>query len=251
MKKVILFLSVIGVIFLMTSCLKGGSNSYTDTSFVYVEMDDAGVPYGKTFSRYSPTRLITNSAMIAMEPGSFKVMSFNWNEQNGVSSLLVGGKANQADNVQLLPPVVDIAKTSLIMTELPEQENPEIAGFDEIASPLYSDYSNFMGDHWVLEYAYTAKKDQKANVAFYKRNEKNEKGEIVIDIRLTLTGASEGTAEIKGDAVALNMSQLRAMGSGEKELKIRFKYYRNGSSDTEPTEVESQNVYPWRIATEE
>jgi hypothetical protein len=252
MKKVILLLSVTGIIFLMSSCLKVGSNSYTDSSFVYVEVDDAGVPYGKTFSPYSPARLITNSAMLTMERGSFKVMSYRFDEQNGVTPLLVDGKVHQADNVVLVPPVMDVPKTSLNMTELSEPGDQVIEGFVEVASPLYSKYRDFMGDHWVIDYVYRAKQNQKASVTFYKRSDKNDRGETVIDIRLVLTGTPEGDlAEIKAGAVAVNMSQLREMSSGEKELKIRFKYYKKGDGNTEPSEMESLNVYPWEIAQEE
>lgn len=256
MKKISLFFSVIGVTFLMTSCLGEGSNSYTDSTFVYLAADDTGTPYGKTFSRYySPARLITNPTMMTMDPGTFKVMSYGWEEANGVTSLLVDGKTEQADNVRLLE-VVDIARTVLNMTELPEQPEQEdpapSAGFDEIVAPLYAHHSNFMNDHWVIEYACTAKKGQKASVTFHKKKEKNEKGEIVIDVRLTLTGTPEGDSDVKYvNAVALNMSPLRAASSGEDKLEIRFKYYSRNENNNRLEEVESQNAYPWNISGNE
>ncbi|MDR2815334.1 MAG: hypothetical protein LBB62_01320, partial [Proteiniphilum sp.] len=186
MKKLILFLCVIGATLLMTSCMEEGSNNYTESSFVYLETDDLGNTYGKTFSRYSPMRFITHSSMMAMQTGTFKVMAYSWSEENGTTPLMVSGQNVQADNVQPISKVIDIPRTLLTMKELPEQENP--TGFDEIVAPLYSDYRNFMGDHWVIEYSYTAKDGEEASVEFYKREGETEKGEIVIDIRLTLSG---------------------------------------------------------------
>lgn len=252
MKKVILFLSVIGVTLLMTSCLGEGSNNYTDSSFVYVDTDDRGTTYGKTFSRYSPTRFIIHSSMMTMNPGTFKAMAYGWDEENGTTAIIIDGQTVQVDNVQLLAEVVDITRTSLNMTELPEPEDPK--GFNEIATPLYSDYKDFMADHWVIEYAYTAKKGQKANVEFYKRDEEVN-GEIIIDVHLTLSGTPDGDSDVGyADAIALNMSQLRAMNSAKEELKIKFKYYKKGSGDAEPVETDlpsQQNAYTWKIGAAE
>jgi hypothetical protein len=215
-----------------------------------METDDLGNTYGKTFSRYSQMRFITHSSMMTMQSGTFKVMAYSWYEENGTTPLIISGQTVQADNIQLLADVVDITRTSLIMTEPPEQENPK--GFDEIVAPLYSDYKNFMDDYWVIEYAYTAKKGEKASVEFYKREEANERGEIVIELRLTLSGTPESdSGTMYGDAVALNMSQLRTMNSTKDELKIRFKYYAKSIGSAEPEEVESQNFYTWNISGSE
>lgn len=253
MKKVILFLSVIGATLLMTSCLGDTTNNYTDSSFVYLDIDQSGQIYGKTFSRYSPqSRVITSNAMMTMDPGTFKFMVYSWDEANGFAPITVGGQTFQADVVQFADKVIDISKTSLYMEELPEVEDP--VGFDEILAPLYSEAKSFMNDYWVIEYAYTAKKGETGRVEFYKREELNENGEIVIDIHLTLTGTPEGTTDEKrGDAIALNMAQLRAMAGGSsasEELKIRFKYYKNNSSG-EPEQVDSEQSYKWTISQEE
>ncbi len=254
MKKVILFLSVIGITLMMTSCLGEGGNNYTDSSFVYLSMDGRGQIYGKTFSRYSShTRLITSNSMMTMDPGTFKFMVYSWDEANGTAPITINGQSYDADVVQLADKVIDISKTYLYLEELPEVENP--VGFDDILAPLYTNSKSFMNDYWVVEYAYSAKKGERAQIEFYKRNELNDKGEIVIDIHLTLSGTPEGTTvEKRGDAIALDMSDLRAMSEGStqgKELKIRFMYYKNkGDNDTEPEMVESQNVYQWKIDEE-
>ncbi|SFK26192.1 hypothetical protein [Proteiniphilum acetatigenes] len=253
MKKVILFLSVIGATLLMTSCLGDTTSNYTDNSFVYLDTDERGQVYGKTFSRYSPTRIITSNSMMGMDARTVKFMVYSWDEDRGTTQITVGDQVVQADNVQLLDEPIDIASTSLRMTEFPGVDDP--VGFDEILAPLYSDYKDFMNDYWVVEYSYKAKKGETANVEFYKRDELNDRGEIVIDIHLTLTGTPEGTSdERRGDAIALNMSQLRAMSegsSGGEGLKIRFVYYKNNSGNDEPEQVEMQNAYQWKIGAQE
>ena len=249
MKKVILFLSVIGAILLMTSCLGDTTNNYTDSSFVYLDMDDRGTTYGKTFSRYSQTRFITSNSMITMEPGTFKFMAYSWEEESGVTQITVDGQTVLADNVQLMSEPIDINRTTLRMTEFPGVDDP--VGFDDILSPLYADSRYFMDDYWVIEYNYTAKKGQRGQVEFYKKDELNAAGEIVIEIHLTISGTPEGDSSVKnGDAIAVNMSQLRAMNSGKEELNIRFKYYKNNNSD-EPEQVDSQHAYKWKISGDE
>jgi orotate phosphoribosyltransferase len=99
MKKSILFLTLIVTALFMTSCLGEVSNNYSDTTFVYIESDDVGTVFGKTFSIYSPARIITSSNMAMMMPGTFKIMSYSWDEQNGTKPLSVGGQTINADLV--------------------------------------------------------------------------------------------------------------------------------------------------------
>ena len=248
MKKTVLILSVLGILFLMTSCLGDTTNNYSDNSFVYVDRDDNGQVYGKTFSYFSPSRLITSSAMMSMNPGSFKFIVYSWDETDGYTPIKIDGQSYKADNVKFAGQVIDISKTDLHLGGLPVVEDP--VGFDEIREPIYANDKSFINDYWVLEYYYTAKKGLTGRVDFYKRNELNDKGEIVIDMVLTLTGTADATTNVKnGDAVAVNMTQLRSMiggGSSDKNLKIRFSYYKN-RDNAEPEKVESQNVYNWKI----
>ncbi|SCD21610.1 putative secreted protein [Proteiniphilum saccharofermentans] len=252
MKKVILFLSVIGATLLMTSCLGEGGNNYTDSSFVYLDMDERGQIYGKTFSRWSGySRVITTNSMLTMDPGTFKFMVYSWDEANGTAPITVDGQSFQADIVQLADKVIDISQKSLNMGGIPVVEEP--VGFDEILDPLYSNSKSFMRDYWIIEYGYSAKKGETGRVEFYKRDELNEKGEIVIEAHLTLTGTPDGTTvEKRGDAVALYMGQLRSLaeGSQDKKLKIRFAYYKNKGDNTEPELVELQNAVEWNISEE-
>lgn len=252
MKKVILLLSIIGAALFMTSCLGEESNNFTDHGFVYVDMDARGTPYGKSVNpEYYNTRFITTSKMMGMTDGTIKYMMFNWDEEYGYTPVVLDGQTTiDAYNVQLLSDPVDVATTYLNISELGEIEDP--LGFDEIRVPIYSDDAKFMGDYWIIQYAYTAKKGQKPDVKFYKREEPNEKGEIVIDINLTLTGTPETqTTQMFGDAVAVNMSQLRHLdgGTSNKELKIIFKYYKNQGDNTKPKQTDS-NTYSWKISAE-
>lgn len=236
MKKLILFLSVISFALLVTSCIDEGGNNYTDSTYVYIDMSDNGVMYGKTISPYTNMRFITNPNMTAMIPGEIKVMSYSWDEEYGTTALSISGETVQADNVRLAGESFELKIEPLIMDiEAPEVEEPK--KFLEIAAPLYADNKEFMNDNWIVQYAYEAGKDQIANVEFYKREGETIVGNniiIAVDVHLTLTGPSEGTAlEPKASAIALNMSQLRAeyeesSDSSTKNLKVEFYYYLKG-----------------------
>ncbi|MDD4777737.1 MAG: hypothetical protein PHV53_05545 [Fermentimonas sp.] len=229
MKKSILFLTVIGAVLFMTSCLGEVSNNYADTSFVYLDNDDVGTVYGKTISLYSPARIITSNNMTLMTPGTFKIMSYSWDEQNGTKQLNVDGQAIPADVVQLSGDALDVRQTTLRMSQLPEIEDPK--EFLEIAPPLFADSREFMGDNWIFQYSYEVPKGQSAYVEFYKRDDVADSDDIKIDANITFTGTPDGTAlEKKTDYLALNMSQLRTMYEGTsttetKKLSIKFVYH--------------------------
>lgn len=255
MRKVILLLSVIGVTLLMTSCLGDVTNNYKEISFVYLDTDDRGNPYGKTFSRRFPSRFITDNKMMTMEPGTIQYMHYEWQEEKGSSEISVGGQAWRADNVDILDRQ-DIQHTYLNLSALPggEEDEEDIEGFDEIVAPFYVHSREFIGDHWVFEYAYTTTEAGKSpRVEFYKRDGVNERGEIVIDVRLSFVEDSKVTTTGQhGNAVALNMSPLRN-ASAEDELKIKFKYNRKsgGSSNLVVTDLPSQQAYEWKLVDEE
>ena len=228
MKKSILFLTLIGAVLFMTSCLGEVSNNYTDTTFVYLDNDDVGTIYGKTISLYSPSRIITANNMAMMSPGTFKIMSYSWDEQNGTKQLNVDGQSIPADVVQLTSDVVDVRQTTLRMTQLPEIEDPK--EFLEIAPPVYADSREFMGDNWIFQYSLEVPKGQSAFVEFYKRDDVVDSDVIKIDVNISYTGTPDGaTLEKKTEFLALNMSQLRTMYEGTsstetKKLNIKFVY---------------------------
>lgn len=240
MKKSILFLTLIVTALFMTSCLGEVSNNYSDTTFVYIESDDVGTVFGKTFSIYSPARIITSSNMAMMMPGTFKIMSYSWDEQNGTKPLSVGGQTINADLVQITSDVIDVRQTMLRMSQLPEIENPK--EFLEIAPPLYADSREFMDDNWIFQYSYEVPKGQSAYVKFYKRDDDPDSDEIKIDLNITYTGTADGaTLEKKTDFLAVDMSQLRSMYEGTsstetKKLNIKFIYHQKDRNEP----VESQ-----------
>jgi hypothetical protein len=234
MKKVILFLSVIGMSLLMTSCLGEGSRNYSETSVAYIAMEN-GLIYGRTLTG----RFISSTQMQSMVPGTFKFMNYSWEEEYGTTPL---GNYS-VDNVVVSGNILDISRTSLYMTDAPEDDTPD--HFLGINPPMYAADEIYLGDHWLFEYAYEAKKGESARVDFYLRDDADESSdEIVIDIRLSITGTPEAGASTTqiSDIVALNMAQLRAMYEGSsststKELKIRFKYYLKDKSDLQDSQL--------------
>ena len=205
MKKSILLWAMIGVTLLLTSCLDEGSRNYDETSVVYMSTD---ITTGRVYGRTLTSKIITSANMQLMLPGTFQFLRYSWTEEYGTTPITLGTTSTvviQADNVA-------------------------------IDSPVYAEDKIYLGDHWLFQYAYEAKKGEDADVNFYYEGNEGALGnEATIIIDLTITGEPEAgsSTTAKTDIVALNMSQLRSLyeSSGTtdtKELKVTFKYYRKG-----------------------
>lgn len=238
MKKSILLWTMIGVTLLLTSCLEEGSRNYDETSVVYMSTD---IVTGRVYGRTLTNKMITSANMQLMLPGTFQFLRYSWTEEYGTTPITLGTTSTivlQADNVAIVGDPVEISRVSLRMNQTPPQtETPD--KFVAIDSPVYAQDEIYLGDHWLFQYAYEAKKGEGADVNFYYEENEGELGnEATIIIDLTITGEPEtGSSTINNtDIVALNMSQLRALyeGSGTtstKELKVTFKYYRKGGNE--------------------
>lgn len=251
MKKTILFLCVAVSALLMTSCLGDTSNNYRDAGFVYIDRDSRGQVYGKAINpAYGSLRYITHSSMMTMIPGDIKIMTFNWDEEYGFTPITYPDGSFNADNVNILDEPIDVPRTYIDLEQISDDEKGKF-GLNELASPLFSNDKGLLNDYWIFQYSYIAKKGERGHVEFYKRDEPNTAGEIVIDVHFTLTGTPEGENKINNSAaVAVDMSQLRSiMSSSDKPLKIRFKYYRQRTTGTDLEETELQNVITWDITS--
>ena len=235
MKKSILLWAMIGVTLLLTSCLEEGSRNYDETSVVYMSTD---ITTGRVYGRTLTSKIITSANMQLMLPGTFQFLRYSWTEEYGTTPITLGTTSTvviQADNVAIVGEPMEIGRVSLRMNQTPPQtETPD--KFVAIDSPVYAEDKIYLGDHWLFQYAYEAKKGEDADVNFYYEGNEGALGnEATIIIDLTITGEPEAgsSTTAKTDIVALNMSQLRSLyeSSGTtdtKELKVTFKYYRKG-----------------------
>ncbi|MCE5206211.1 MAG: hypothetical protein LLF80_08935 [Porphyromonadaceae bacterium] len=236
MKKTILLFGMISMTLLLTSCLEEGSRNYEETSVAYIAEDYAtGNVYGRTLSG----RFITSSQMQLMFPGTLQLFQYSWTEERGTTPVRVGASSTEvvnADNVIISSEPVTVSSVSLhIDQQPPVVETP--AKFVAIDPPFYAGDDLYLGDNWIFQYAYEAKKGESAVVNFYYTEDPAATdNEITIVMDLTIGGTPEGTTvSTKSDLIALNMSDLRAMYEGTsttntKELKINFKYYVKGNN---------------------
>lgn len=230
MKKLMLFLSIVGISVLMTSCMKEVNRNFSETAAVYIVRDNAsGLVYGRTWSG----TFITSPTIKAMTPGSYKIIAYAWDESNGMATL--GDNVSVYDNVAISGTPYDVEKATLMTTEAPEKESSLLAA--EVV--FFINDKNYFQDHWILRYAYKAKTGQTPTLNFYLReNENQSSNEIGIDVRLSLSEAS-GTGEAdKADFVALDMAPLRmkyGSSTTSRTLNVKF-YFYEGTRDT-PTET--------------
>jgi len=227
MKKIYpLILLLTGTLFL-NSCLGEGNNNYSDTTIVYID-SHAGTIYGKTLT----SRFITSSQMQLMMPGTFKFFSYAWDEEYGTS--MIGEM--KVDNVVITRDPEDVSLKTLSLSAPPEVEEPDM--FLDISEPYYANNKLFLGDHWLFEYAYEAKKDEDAVIQFYMVDDPElGANEVLLEIRLVIEGEPAAGASLtsRTDIVALNIGPLRSylvdQSQVKRDVKIQFQYYRKGSTE--------------------
>jgi hypothetical protein len=225
MKKTILLFGMIGMTLLLSSCLEEGSRNYEETSVAYIAEDNA--------------------------TGTLQFFRYSWTEERGSTPVRTGASSTDviyADNVVISGEPVEINSVSLRMGQQPPVvETP--TKFVAIDPPFYAGDNIYLGDHWIFQYAYEAKKGESAVVDFYHvENSDATNNEISIVIDINIEGTPEGTTvSTKSDLIALDMSDLRAMYEGTsttstKELKIKFKYYMKGSSQIVDSQIYRMTV---------
>ncbi len=226
-KRIFPVIMLLAATLLFSSCLGEGSNNYSDTTVVYID-SHAGSVYGKTLT----SRLITSSQIQLMTPGTFKFLTYAWDEEYGTSTI---GEM-EVDNVVITRDPVDVSRKMLSLAAPPEVEEPDL--FLDISNPYYANNKLYLGDHWLFEYAYEAKKGQDASIQFYMVDDPQlGENEVLLEIRLVLDGEPDAGASLTSqtDIVAINMGPLRSLLEGEsqakRDVKIHFQYHRKGSDD--------------------
>ncbi len=228
MRKLILFFIAVSLGLTMTSCLDEGSQNFSESSIVYIAMDQ-GLVYGKTLTG----RVITSDKIDMMVPGTFKFLSYSWEESYGYTSL---GEVS-VYNVITSGEVIDISQTYLQMAPVTEV-TPKL-DFKDIKRPVYDENGIYLDDYWLFEYSYMGKEGETPIVSFYKRSSTEQNPDPVeIDVRLVKTGTPKDGASEKlyTDVIAVDMRQLRQMYGGTsttstKDLRIKFWYYLDGRTE--------------------
>ena len=224
MKKVILFLSVIGTAFLMTSCLGDNETSYSGTPLSYIASTELGVIYARTIEGLP----ITSTQIKTQDPGSFVFIAYSWKESE--NTITEDGIYN-ATVSDISDP---IEQTLLISADAPDQE-PELplASFQQA---LYG--GAYFGYHWICEYGYEKGDGNKKELRFYHNISEGSENEIIIDVRLV---NSVGTVEKDQSdiLVAVDLKQLHNQyvasipsSGSSKNLQVYFRYYRKKTDGT-------------------
>lgn len=231
MKKIYLLMSVLTLTLFLSSCLDEGDN-YTESSVVYIDMDmTSGQIYGKSLTG----RLIIANEMLMMQPGTFKFLSYSWDESYGTTLIA----ETSIDNVVISGEPQDVTRKSMMLSSPPEVEEPN--KFLAVSEPYYVNNDIYLGDHWLFEYAYETKKGETAEVEIYNVDDPDlNENEVLLEVRLVIGGEPETGASLTSntDIIAFSMAPLRALHEGmsqnNRDLKIHIQYYKKGM--VEPVE---------------
>lgn len=225
MRKYFLFLIIIASGLVMSSCLGDTSRSYAQKlDYVYITYE-GGITYGRTLTN----RLITSNEIEMMMPGTFQSMNYSFEEENGVTSISIGGQIFQVDNVDIngTPDPIDKYGFSSMPYDIETSAKFIVIMPYAIDNPIYFD------DHWIIECVYSIKKGEKLERISFYINEESESSlnEVKIDVMLEISGTPEtnATPTTQASVVALDMARIRSQFGGtslteEKALKIKFNY---------------------------
>lgn len=233
MKKIYLLISVLTLTLFLSSCLDEGSRNYSESSVVYIDMDmTSGKIYGKSLTG----RLIIANEMLLMQPGTFKFLSYSWDESYGTTPIA----DTNIDNVVISGEPQDVTRKAMLLSSPPEVEEPDM--FLAVSEPYYVNNDRFLGDNWLFEYAYESRKGETAEVQLYNVDDPElAENEVLLEMRLVIGGEAETGASLtsKTEIIAFSMAPLRALHEGmsqsNRDLKIRIQYYKKGMD--EPVEI--------------
>lgn len=240
MKKLLLFFTAITLGLSLTSCLDGGSQNFTEPSFVYIDQYQM-TTYGKALNGrgliYSD-----NPSFQMLEAKTFNFLTYSWEEESGYKAI----GENNAFNVAVASEIIKIPKKDLISTPVSE-ETPETR-FSKIDEVVHDPTGVVFDDNWLIQYTYMAKEDEKTSVEFYLRASEDESPEVVdVDLRLIKTGTpKEGaTDKLHTNYITVDMAYLRMryLNQSDQEIKVKFHYYVEGS-DTPSTVENSMKSKP-------
>jgi hypothetical protein len=230
MKKLVLFLMVIGAVALMTSCLKGETHEESFDYFLIKE-DRVGVAYGDgaggpVTSREIQLGLATaGSAVVDLRLGEFYLFPVRWEKEFGTTPLSIGDNTIQALNVERLGPIVEIPRRSLSLSAAPEE--PTGFAFDGVELVWPFPDREFWNDHWIFYYGYTSG-SQAHNISFHVRERaEGSANNNKVDIDIRIDNLTSGT-ERRTTHAALNMAPVRAANTG-REIEVTFHYLEKRS----------------------
>ena len=255
MKKIFLFLCVIGATTLMTSCFDN-TNQFVDEGFVYIAESENAVQYGR-FGSLNARRLITSpeirqgysfigGELVLLKPGQFYYFQIRWEESNGTISL---GQNREAYEVSINSSIAHIPSTWLILSPTIEPVPPVSHTLTGIGHPQYAFDAAFWDDYWVINFGYVGGVDP-PTLAFNKRDPVDAfPNSIEIDVRVMEPSYSENPLP-RGHTVVLNMADIRKMyqQDTEQEVRVRFHYYRPKPGQNQTVELRSTSQFTWRIA---
>lgn len=245
MKKLLLLFTAIIFGLSLTSCLDGGSQSFSDpVQFVYIDQGSI-YTYGKTF--HGRGLIYSDAMMLRMDYGSFYAFSFAWNEESGYTDI----DGVNAHNVSITSDEMEIPKTHLNPSPAPAEDTG--SKFKEIFVQLQDVTGGYINDLWLLPYSYSGKEGETTNVTFYLRNqetgeEADDSDTVEIDVRLTVAGEGTGDEKEIIDYVSVDMKYLRDtyIISDNDEISIKLYYYEDGKD--EPVLLLNQDNQPFKMS---
>lgn len=243
MKKVILFLSIISVTLLMTSCLGDSETYYSGAPLSYITRTELGTIYARPIDGPPMTSpQIRNEDLM----NRFVYIAYSWKE--GVNDITNENIYN-ATVTQISDPIDQVY--NLVGGAAPELETElPLKSFEvDLYGGPYFDY------HWICGYSYGKGDGHKKTLQGYYTFEEGKENEVIVDLRL-VEAPTGGTIDKDQTSlpVAINFKAINdhyatGLSSGStKTVQVYFRYWREKSDGT--LELNKTNSYSLLIIKE-
>ena len=253
MTKKLSLLILLSSVLLLSSCLDLSRGSWMGKEeYSYIVRDEkTSTIYARTASGY----WITSEKISTLTPGTTARISYQINFDDAEEILT--GEQNNASiwEASLGGEPIILNQTKLYVNEAPVAP---VVNFENLTEPVFIE-NDYFGDNWLFPYIVKMKKGQTSHVSFYKASEMDPSGykvEVIIDVRVVITGTPEAGAEDKlvGDEIVVNLSDLRYMYANNTDssgkIDLKFRYYRSDKVDLHTTSASSSNI-PYKMYIEQ
>lgn len=240
-----------GFLFAFTSCLDDGgeSSSKVENAFAYVTQTESGTKmlWASIYSTYSVVPLSNADFQASdLQVGDCVFINYKFSYDNWVNTSYINADYIDIDENKIYRKKDQVTAKTASFNDVELEEDKEY--FRELSTTSASNTlivwnSSMLGYRWFISYKYNKRdSDQPARLLVSLDEDTNKEflstGEVILDFQLEKQGTpGEGDASVVAQSDIINFTNLQLnlqqYADAKKELKVRFRYYREVTNPKE------------------